>query len=560
MGYSISLVLVCSLGRRVFWTDRSRAWAKLGLGASVAAFIFNIAQDGLLLQALSNGLQGIAILDIAEALSFAKFSALLIAAAIGTAGVAVTVGRLAMSAKTTGHWQTVRDNHAAAGRLVIPPPLIEKGAAGSDWRLCGQDWWNPLSKGPRARWAQGFASPSERRDDTTGICVSGGGIRSASVALGALQALRETKALDRAAYLVSVSGGGYTVGGFQLAMTKARDENLAKLEPQANPRDAFDPGSPEEDHLRRHSSYIADGLGQWLTALGVLLRGVLGSLVIIGLTITTVGLAIGEFYRDVPIAAGGNLARLRPRFDVTGSHPLAPAYPGIPPGVTYAIAAVGAATVLAYLAGQLAVKASRVRLASRIAETLLRATLWLAVLGLALPALLWVSGWLTWPLGVGSTKAGSVGGLSLLVTYLGALVAIFWRNRTTIAKTAGTVTGQAGKAPVNQILPNSVIQLILLWICLAVLILVGLLLCGWVATSSLVHTPWALIPAGALAVLVLILDQTALSLHPFYRRRLARAFAVRRVEQDHVHVAEPYPDEERTLLTKYAEPAQVFPR
>jgi hypothetical protein len=54
--------------------------------------------------------------------------------------------------------------------------------------------------------------------------------------------------------------------------------------------------------------------------------------------------------------------------------------------------------------------------------------------------------------------------------------------------------------------------------------------------------------------LALILDQTALSLHPFYRRQLARAFAVRRVERDGVHVAEPYPDEELTLLSTYGEP------
>jgi hypothetical protein len=553
LGYSIGLALACWLGSQVFWTNRFRAWARVGLHAAVVAGFCNIAQDALLLWGLSDGLRGTAIFDVAEALSFVKFSALLIAAAIGIAGVAVTVGRLATSGKTTERWKRAAAEVPEGGPLVIPPPLIEHAAADSSGLSpCIQNWWKGLSTGPRTRWSQGFASPSDRPDDAIGICVSGGGIRSASVALGALQALREKKILDEATHLVSVSGGGYTVGGFQLAMTPARDEALSELESQATPRNAFDPGSPEEDHLRRHSSYIADGLGQWLVALGVLLRGVLGSLVIIGLTITTLGLAVGEFYRAVPIAAGGDLIQLRPRFAVTGAQPHAPAYPGIPPGVTYAIAALGAATVLAYLAGQLAVKTSRVRLANRIAVSLLGVTLLMAALGVALPALLWVSGWLTWPLGFGSLRAGSVGGLSLLVTYVGAIAAIFWRNRTTIARSAGTVTGLANKGPVNQILPYSMIQLILLWVCLAVLILVGLLLCGWVATSGLVHSAWALIPAGALAVLMLILDQTSLSLHPFYRRQLARAFAVRRVDCDGVHVAEPYPDEERTLLSTYA--------
>ena len=106
---------------------------------------------------------------------------------------------------------------------------------------------------------------------------------------------------------MSVSGGGYTAGGLQLAMTTAAKRIPSVTAPcsQATPSDVFAPGSPEEDHLRRHSSYIADGLGQWMVALGVLLRGVLSSLVIIGVTITTVGLAIGEFYGHVPITAGG---------------------------------------------------------------------------------------------------------------------------------------------------------------------------------------------------------------------------------------------------------------
>jgi hypothetical protein len=567
-GYTIGLLLACWLGLRVFWTRRFRAWAKVGLYAAAVAGVCNIAQDLLLLRGLSNGLRGTAVFDVAEALSFAKFSALLIAAGVGIAGIAVTAARLAMSKRTTNHWDEVAREARKAGRgpLVIPPPAIERAA--DDSRdpsarpLEGHAWWKVLSTGPRTRWAQGFASPSYRRDEATGICVSGGGIRSASVALGALQALREAGVLGEADHLVSVSGGGYTVGGFQLAMTKATDGNLPGPAPvsRATPADAFDPGSPEEDHLRRHSSYLADGLGQWLVALGVLLRGVLSSLVIIGLTITTLGLAIGEFYRDVPITVGGDLAQLRPRFAVTGPHPQAPPYPAIPPGVVYAIAAAGAVTVLAYLAGQLAVKASRVRLASRIEVALLAVTILLAVVGVAMPALLWVGAWLTWPLGFGPDRTGSLGALTVLVTYLGAVAAIFWRNRTTIAKSAGTVTGLASKGPVNQVLPYSMIQLILLWISLAVLILVALLFGGWVATSALVHSWRALIPAGALAVLVLILDQTSLSLHPFYRRQLARAFAVRRVERDEVLVAEPYPDDEMTLLSRYGRrPPEGFP-
>lgn len=402
--------------------------------------------------------------------------------------------------------------------------------------------------------------------DAVGVCVSGGGIRSATVALGALHALREKGVLgdpdcaDGADYLVSVSGGGYTAGGLQLAMTRVTDglPPGQALVSEATAADAFAPGSPEEDHLRRHSSYIADGLGQWLAALGVLLRGVLGSLIIIGLTITTVGLAIGAFYRHVPITAGGNLPP--PKFAVTGTNMAAPAYPAIPAGVWYAIAVAAGLALLAYLARQLAAgREAWRRRTSRGAMILLSATLLLAALGVALPALLWASSWVTWKLGFSLRPAAALSSLTVITTYLGAVVALFWRNRTTIAKAAGTVTSAASKGPVNMVLPNSMIQLILMWICLAFLILVALLFCGWAATSALADSIWALVPAGALAVLTVIIDQTSLSLHPFYRRRLARAFAVRRVSRDHADVAVPYRDDEGTWLDTYAEPVPGFP-
>jgi hypothetical protein len=48
-------------------------------------------------------------------------------------------------------------------------------------------------------------------------------------------------------------------------------------------------------------------------------------------------------------------------------------------------------------------------------------------------------------------------------------------------------------------------------------------------------------------------------MHPFYRRALARTFDVRRVKHGRVDVAEPYPDDEITLLSRYSEPRIGFP-
>ncbi len=563
-GYWVGLLLACYLGWRVFWTSRSRGLAVLGMAAAVLAAACNLAQDLLLLKALSDGLREGVLLDWIEALSFAKFAVLLVAGVVGIAAIMVTTGRLTTSNRTRKRWEEAIGECQDGKCLVIPPPVIEhpaqEGRNAPRWRLSGQEWWDGVSTGPRARWAEGFASPSARAEDAVGVCVSGGGIRSATVALGALNALREAGVLGEADYLVSVSGGGYTAGGLQLAMTRA----TAGLPPgqapasRATAADAFAPGSPEEDHLRRHSSYIADGLGQWLVALGVLLRGVLSSLIIIGLTITTVGLGIGAFYRHVPITAGGNLPP--PKFAVTGKNAHAPAYPAIPAGVWYAIAVAAGLALLAYLARQLAAgRETWRRRTSRGSMILLCATLLLVVLGVAMPALLWASSWVTWKLGFSLRPAAALSSLTVITTYLGAVVALFWRNRTTIAKTAGTVTSAASKGPANMVLPNSMIQLILMWICLAFLILVALLFCGWAATSALAHSVWALVPAGALAILTVIIDQTSLSLHPFYRRRLARAFAVRRVSGDHADVAVPYRDDEGTWLDSYAKPVSGFP-
>ena len=360
---------------------------------------------------------------------------------------------------------------------------------------------------------------------------------------------------------MSVSGGGYTVGGLQLAMTKATDGLPDGNEPPvsiATAANAFAPGSPEEDHLRRHSSYIAGSLGQWLFALGVLLRAVLNSLVVIGLTITTLGLAIGEFYRFVPITAGVTLPP--PRFAVTGQNMPAPAFPAIPTGVWYAIAVPAGLTLLAYLARQLAsARGPWRRRTARSAAIMLTVTLLVAAVGVVLPALLWASSWITRELQFSARPVAAVSSLTLVTTYLGAVAAIFWRNRTTIAKTAGMVTGAASKAQVNQVLPNSMIQMILLWICTAFLILVTLLFCGWVASSPLVHSVWAVVPVAALVVLTVSVDQTSFSLHPFYRRQLARAFAVRRVRSGGSDLAVPYRGQEMTWLETYAAPVPDFP-
>lgn len=644
IAYTLGLVLACYLGRVVFWAKRLQRVAATGMAVAFGAGILGVTQDWLLLIALGDRLRGGWSFRIAEALSFARYSALLVATVIGITALATTFGRLYLDKSTQDTWsKAFKEFNEAKRPVVIPPPLIEVAGSRSHlapdddgpcrcWRgddkavpayctrprltggtrartrrarfwsvlwppplgeaeLC-RCWWDKLSGGPETHWAQGFTLPPRlcgdrrRTDHSTGICVSGGGVRSAAVTLGALQALRKENVLNEAAYLVSVSGGGYTAGAMQLALTHEKPEKKdtharrtadallrvilgldasAPAQPgtRATVADVFAPGSAEEDHLRRHSSYIADDLGEWIVAMGVLFRGVVSALVVNGLIITVLGLVIAKFYGYVKIMDNGNLTKLQPLFLLSpqpnARPPHAPKFPIIAPGVTLAIVVAAALAIVLYFfqLSSLQWSAAKSRF-SQAARALLVVTAVLATVGVALPALIWASSRLTWTLG-SPAKAISVGSLSVVAAYGGTVAATLWRKRVTLVKTADTASGWFRSRSVHAILPNSMIQMIIMWISLAVVSLAALLLCGWVATSGADKSLWALAPVAALVLIAAAVDQTSFSLHPFYRARLATAFAVRRVTRAGLAVAEPYDDPEMTWLSTYGRPRTGFP-
>ena len=70
--------------------------------------------------------------------------------------------------------------------------------------------------------AIGAASPEPGMYDTIGLALSGGGIRSATVCLGALQALNAFGVLQRVDYLSTVSGGGYIGSCLSATLTCSR--------------------------------------------------------------------------------------------------------------------------------------------------------------------------------------------------------------------------------------------------------------------------------------------------------------------------------------------------
>ena len=112
------------------------------------------------------------------------------------------------------------------------------------------------------------------------LCISGGGIRSATFALGALQGLANRGILDQFDYLSTVSGGGY-IGSWLTAWCKRAPGGLKEIIPQLRP-DAkpAEPGAPDPvAHLRDYNSYLSPKLGalsadQWTLA-ATILRNVL---------------------------------------------------------------------------------------------------------------------------------------------------------------------------------------------------------------------------------------------------------------------------------------------
>lgn len=133
----------------------------------------------------------------------------------------------------------------------------------------------------------GVASPSTGHK-LTGLCLSGGGLRSATFSLGALQALyaadcgKKGKDLDQASdlpmidYVSGVSGGNYIASCMSLGMTRSKGRF-----PFGDPlSDSAE--TPMTRHLRDNSRYlVAGGIFSIVSFVFVYLRGVVAGLMCI---------------------------------------------------------------------------------------------------------------------------------------------------------------------------------------------------------------------------------------------------------------------------------------
>ncbi|HEY6254032.1 MAG TPA: patatin-like phospholipase family protein [Candidatus Angelobacter sp.] len=134
---------------------------------------------------------------------------------------------------------------------------------------------SPPSSNPAQTDADGYKAPltfdqvqtaeeaalGDNKAARTALCISGGGIRSATFALGALQGLADLGILEKFDYLSTVSGGGYI--GSWLTAWKQRQNGLKdvipKLKSSASP---VPPGQIDPiQHLREYNNYLSPKLG-----------------------------------------------------------------------------------------------------------------------------------------------------------------------------------------------------------------------------------------------------------------------------------------------------------
>jgi hypothetical protein len=443
-----------------------------------------------------------------------------------------------------------------------------------------KDWWDaalaPAQEStdgdPQLAWRQAYYVPGAEAlipkpevgrvpDDRqpTALCLSGGGIRSACVAMGAMQTISGPRldvpnswdrapALDDFNYVISVSGGGYSAGARLLAVQSDEDRDGQSGGATHPVAARFNPGSPEFDFIRRRSSYIADSPGALVRALAEVLKNLLASLFIVFSAAILLGWVLGWFVAMIPLAAVVPVPRdasTSVRLQSLEAHPVAAlAAVGIPLAVAIVCTAVG-----------LLWECFSTSKASAIIQALCgwcgKGAALLAVLVFILTvALPWLMR-LTAPLAPSADSrfpaVGMVGGVAAvaILQYGATLFSMLRKN-----------DGFANPSRWKKLVPVGVVRIAPVLITLATLFVVWALVLGIIATRSFSNATGGiplgtqLVYLGGIALLTLVLssfDVTSLSLHPFYRRRLARTFAVRRIDGK----AAGYPASEATSLDTY---------
>ena len=579
----IGVVAGCGLALLGFaWI--SRTWSISLFGRTVATYVLaaiavmvtaGIAEDGLLGLTLRYTPNPATLIVATAATTTIKWCAVLLA--IG--GIPATVG---IAGRAFAAWFRIHLRKQPANRPQ------------------GRPWWDHVLAAPepptigvvvkeqQGSWVNAYNVPgagkvieARKGSAVQAICLSGGGVRSACVAMGAMQIFAEMdpinpidpesvdgsgpRLIDTVDYLISVSGGGFTAGALLLA---TQPSTSSPATPRVSQR--FEDGSTEFDHFRRHSSYIADSPAQLVRALAEVLKNLLASMLILFTVPVLLGWVTGYLLVNPHFSFAAFVPVPQPQFD-TVTKPKHPDYlmslVDHPASwwavVLFGVLAVGlamSAIFVEWLWSGAESETWRGRMLTGALGSAVFALLMLAVIA-GLPALMRLCSMVSLNAShnAGKTAATITGVVGL--NYLTALVAMAWKKRGALP--VGEMTKTAWW---KKLLPPEVLQLTLVLLTLAVLALVWLVTLGSFAAgvfrqvaingyeAKLSNIPNWQLWLGGLGLTIAFLgmvDVTSLSLHPFYRRRLAGTFAVRRMPASATPKqwrAQPYPVSEWTWL------------
>lgn len=359
----------------------------------------------------------------------------------------------------------------------LPQPhdedLFERDTPVPEWR---KDDWEPTPK-------------------KLGICCSGGGVRSAAYNLGALQALQELGELKRASFVSAVSGGAYIAAAYAMVENDSRDQSFDDVP-------VFAPRSPEEQHVRSNSSYLASGVAGKAKLVGRLSIGLLVNILFMCLLLLTIARPFGWLL---------HLESLYPNVkDRAISVPYHLWFTGWPLAIALAIALF---TVLTRF-DRIGVYRAWIKVANgflAFGALLLSALIVIPVLGEAIPA------FLQWLIEIVPVKdqvnKETSTRILLIASALGAgsLGPLAWRLLT---KHSSKIAGVA----VGFIFPLVVVVTFVLFV--------------WDATADSAAgyngTGWWVVGILILSMFYAASDVTTWSMHPFYKQRLCSAFAVGR--------------------------------
>ena len=538
--YATALVLACL----VFGPVGYRISALFGAAGRVAiltaaAAVLDVVENVLLLTQVSAGVGSDAVVGVAAACAWAKL-ALLAVVLLYVAG-------------------------ALAGFLVRPAWLVapwEVGAPGSDGV--------PPSAEPKD--STGAAGSNARA-----LAISGGGVRSASFALGALQRLDSPGspfAWDALRRVTAISGGSYMAGAWLIARppvgSPARDAaNRAwqasggtgevPSDPRAWLRTQGNAPGPEERHLRANLGYLLEPAPSTkeqnrpavspatsepsapargpVGAVGMLLAGLLCNLLALFVVLATLALPLGWLVGsdlvDPLIGTGQQLGpdgwdRLRA------------------PVLVWALVTAGCFVV--WIAGRrlLSARSSWVplgRWAEEWAWVVTRAALVLTtVLGLVLLLIPW--------------------SLESIPALEGPGATARWVQAALAAGLLGTLAKLVNSAAKVGVVKQWVPRLGGLLLA-AVAVLVGGWLAYGAAAGSIPPGPRVTICAAVGLLAYTVVNPEWWALAPFYRGRLRSAYALHRVRSDqgdaNTAVARAYSGQNEPLLSDYATSASVGP-